>query len=246
MLEITEPLHLGVGSLAAPGQGCAMNLVSWTNGDVEITDYPKCSDRVLSQLVQNFNDICCRCAIPRQTWACLAHHDVDCIDIECAGEDAWDYVEITRAGYGDEGDVICAEHAVIAIGLGFRTVGTGGWTELNGYGVWLDIATERAPDKDHGYMIGLIAATAPEYRHNIMWDELDDDRKAEILDAWKSTQILQYIEVVFQVHASDNEQEDTVANINAIIDAFYRHTHLAPEPVETERINEAARKMASA
>jgi hypothetical protein len=33
-----------------------MNIVSWENGDVTITDYPDCSNRFLSKLVQNVND----------------------------------------------------------------------------------------------------------------------------------------------------------------------------------------------
>ncbi|WP_201799322.1 hypothetical protein [Subtercola vilae] len=33
-----------------------MNLVSWENGDTTITDYPACSDRMLSQIVQVVND----------------------------------------------------------------------------------------------------------------------------------------------------------------------------------------------
>lgn len=37
--KITEPLRLAVGSHSAgSGKGCAMNVISWENGDSTITD----------------------------------------------------------------------------------------------------------------------------------------------------------------------------------------------------------------
>lgn len=55
--DITEPLVLSAGSHeAGSGKGCAMNVISWENGDSIITDYPACSDRMLSRLVQAVND----------------------------------------------------------------------------------------------------------------------------------------------------------------------------------------------
>lgn len=55
--NITEPLQLAKGShKAGSGRGCAMNVISWENGDVEITDYPLCSDPFLATLVQIMND----------------------------------------------------------------------------------------------------------------------------------------------------------------------------------------------
>ena len=60
MNQITEHLQLAVGShVAGTGQGCAMNVVSWINGDTIITDYPACSDRFLSHVVQRVNDGMC-------------------------------------------------------------------------------------------------------------------------------------------------------------------------------------------
>lgn len=57
MNNIFEPLILARGShQAGSGRGCAMNVISWENGDVEITDYPACSDRMLARMVQNVND----------------------------------------------------------------------------------------------------------------------------------------------------------------------------------------------
>lgn len=55
--DITEPLQLAKGShKAGSGKGCAMNVISWENGDVKITDYPSCSDPFLATLVQILND----------------------------------------------------------------------------------------------------------------------------------------------------------------------------------------------
>lgn len=56
-MDIFEPLQLSRGShQAGSGKGCAMNVISWENGDTKITDYPECSDRMLARLVQGVND----------------------------------------------------------------------------------------------------------------------------------------------------------------------------------------------
>lgn len=58
MNDIFEPLVLARGShKAGSGQGCAMNVISWENGDTQITDYPACSDPFLARLVQQVNDM---------------------------------------------------------------------------------------------------------------------------------------------------------------------------------------------
>ena len=60
MPEITEPLRLAVGShQAGSGMGCAMNVISWENGDTTITDYPDCADTQLAWYVQLANDKHC-------------------------------------------------------------------------------------------------------------------------------------------------------------------------------------------
>jgi len=60
MNDITEPLRLAVGSHSAgSGKGCAMNLISWENGDTTITDLPGCSDPMLARIVQRINDSIC-------------------------------------------------------------------------------------------------------------------------------------------------------------------------------------------
>ena len=57
MNNIFEPLTLASGSHeAGSGQGCAMNVISWENGDKVITDYPACSDKYLATVVQHAND----------------------------------------------------------------------------------------------------------------------------------------------------------------------------------------------
>ena len=73
MNKITEPLQLAVGSHeAGTGQGCAMNVVSWINGDATITDYPACSDTLLARIVQGVNDTLC------------AHRDGDLLCPPCS------------------------------------------------------------------------------------------------------------------------------------------------------------------
>lgn len=55
-----HPLRLSVGShQAGSGKGCAMNVVSWENGDTSITDMPACSDPFLALMVQRINDTIC-------------------------------------------------------------------------------------------------------------------------------------------------------------------------------------------
>jgi hypothetical protein len=55
-----QPLRLAVGShKAGSGKGCAMNVISWENGDTEITDYPQCADPMLARIVQIVNDSYC-------------------------------------------------------------------------------------------------------------------------------------------------------------------------------------------
>jgi hypothetical protein len=60
MQDITTPLRLAVGSHSAgSGKGCAMNVISWENGDQTITDFPACADNFLARVVQNVNDSIC-------------------------------------------------------------------------------------------------------------------------------------------------------------------------------------------
>lgn len=55
--RITHPLRLAKGShQEGSGKGCAMNVISYINGDTQITDYPDCSARPLAVMVQNLND----------------------------------------------------------------------------------------------------------------------------------------------------------------------------------------------
>lgn len=54
------PLRLAVGSHSkGSGAGCAMNVISWESGDVEITDLPTCADPMLALMVQEVNDTYC-------------------------------------------------------------------------------------------------------------------------------------------------------------------------------------------
>ena len=54
------PLRLAVGShKAGSGRGCAMNVISWENGDSRISDMPDCTHPFLSRVVQRLNDSIC-------------------------------------------------------------------------------------------------------------------------------------------------------------------------------------------
>lgn len=56
--RITHPLRLAAGShQRGSGKGCAMNVISYINGDTQITDFPDCSARPLARMVQSLNDL---------------------------------------------------------------------------------------------------------------------------------------------------------------------------------------------
>jgi hypothetical protein len=56
--SITHPLRLARGShQPGSGKGCAMNVISYINGDSHITDFPDCSARPLAAFVQLCNDL---------------------------------------------------------------------------------------------------------------------------------------------------------------------------------------------
>jgi hypothetical protein len=58
LYRITHPLRLAKGShQPGSGKGCAMNVISYINGDARVTDFPTCSARPLSLLVQSSNDL---------------------------------------------------------------------------------------------------------------------------------------------------------------------------------------------
>jgi hypothetical protein len=56
--RVTGRLRLAEGShQAESGKGCAMNAISYINGDTEVTDFPACSARPLAAFVQWCNDV---------------------------------------------------------------------------------------------------------------------------------------------------------------------------------------------
>jgi hypothetical protein len=56
--RITNPLRLARGShRPGSGKGCAMNVISYINGDEQITDFPTTSARPLASFVQLCNDL---------------------------------------------------------------------------------------------------------------------------------------------------------------------------------------------
>jgi hypothetical protein len=58
LYRITHPLRLAKGShQPGSGQECATNVISYINGDEQITDFPTCSARPLSLFVQASNDL---------------------------------------------------------------------------------------------------------------------------------------------------------------------------------------------
>lgn len=74
--DFPHPLRLAVGSHeAGSGKGCAMNVVSYENGDERITDLPDCADPMLAKVVQGVNDK-----------ICIHRHGDDLLCPECSVE----------------------------------------------------------------------------------------------------------------------------------------------------------------
>jgi hypothetical protein len=58
LYRITHPLRLAKGPhQPGSGKGCAMNVISYITGDAQVSDFPRCSARPLSLLVQSSNDL---------------------------------------------------------------------------------------------------------------------------------------------------------------------------------------------
>ena len=67
------PLRLAVGNhRAGSGKGCAMNVISWENGDSRISDMPDCTHPLLARVVQRLNDSICE------------HRDGDLLCADCS------------------------------------------------------------------------------------------------------------------------------------------------------------------
>lgn len=83
-----EPLRLAVGShKAGSGKACAMQVVSWKNGDRVITDMPSCADPLLAMVVQHVNDHIC------------THRDGDLLSSPCS-------VQVLALAYRTPGTVL--------------------------------------------------------------------------------------------------------------------------------------------
>ncbi|OBF23690.1 hypothetical protein A5725_08870 [Mycobacterium kubicae] len=101
LYRISHPLRLAKGShQPGSGKGCAMNVIAYINGDAQITDFPNCSARPLSLLVQACND-------------------------QLAGAD----------GY------LSPEHTLLALELGWQTVGTAGVSGAVGHAWIVELLT---------------------------------------------------------------------------------------------------------
>lgn len=60
MFDFPQPLRLACGSHRRhTGYACAMNVISWENGDAHITDFPVCVAKPLARMVQEVNDNYC-------------------------------------------------------------------------------------------------------------------------------------------------------------------------------------------
>lgn len=121
MHDITKPLRLAVGShTAGSGMGCAMNVISWENGDATITDLPTCSDRFLARVVQSVNDEVC------------THRDGDLLCPDCSQQ----VIDLGHRTVGTEVRIFDDEG---------RHVGwLPGWSEDRIRRVYVEIALEEA------------------------------------------------------------------------------------------------------
>jgi hypothetical protein len=121
--RITHPLRLAKGS-HKPGsaKGCAMNVISYITGDAQVTDFPACSARPLSLLVQTSNDL-----LAGPTGYLSPEHSVLVLDV------AWQTV-----GTADVPDTVV--HAWIAELLTSSSWGVLQYAKITAHKAILDIA----------------------------------------------------------------------------------------------------------
>jgi hypothetical protein len=101
-----QPLRLMGGSWKGrQGNGCAMEVISYITGEIEITDYPACSHPLVARIVQQTNDHLAALANPSNE-----------IRVSGSGEVDWSTVDANRP--------LRPEDAISVIDLGMLTVGT--------------------------------------------------------------------------------------------------------------------------
>jgi len=123
LYRITHPLRLAKGShRSGSGKGCAMNVISYVNGDAQVTDFPTCSARPLSLLVQSTNDM-----LAGSDGYLSPEHSVIALDL------AWQTV-----GTADVPDTVV--HAWVAELLTDPTWGVLRYAQLTAHKAILDIA----------------------------------------------------------------------------------------------------------
>jgi hypothetical protein len=123
LYRITHPLRLARGShRRGSGKGCAMNVISYINGDAQVTDFPTCSARPLSLLVQSTNDL-----LAGPDGYLSPEHSVVALDL------AWQTV-----GTADVPDTVV--HAWVADLLTSPTWGVLQYTKITAHKAILDIA----------------------------------------------------------------------------------------------------------
>jgi hypothetical protein len=123
LYRITHPLRLAKGShQPGSGKGCAMNVISYINGDEQVSDFPTCSARPLSLLVQSSNDL-----LAGPGGYLSPEHSVLALDL------AWQTV-----GTADVADVVV--HAWVAELLTSPTWGVLRYAKITAHKAILDIA----------------------------------------------------------------------------------------------------------
>jgi hypothetical protein len=121
--RITHPLRLAKGShQSGSGKGCAMNVISYINGDPQVTDFPTCSARPLSLLVQSSNDL-----LAEPDGYLSPEHSVVALDL------AWQTV-----GTADVADTVV--HAWVAEALTNPVWGVLQYAKITAHKAILDIA----------------------------------------------------------------------------------------------------------
>lgn len=116
--DFTAPPRLAVGSHPhSTTYMCAMNVLSWENGDKRITDMPSCTPRPLASMVQLVNDRLC------------TH-----------------ITEETDPRTGENIRVLCAPCSVTMLRLAHNTVGAPDLTVGRGWGWTADLLTRSLSD----------------------------------------------------------------------------------------------------
>lgn len=215
MPDITQPLRLAVGShKAGSGMGCAMNVISWENGDTEITDFPACSDWLLSRLVQMTNDTIC------------GHTKV------------LFFVESDLSRFNK---ILCPECSIKVLDLGHRTVGTA-CDPKTASGIYIEIIDRLMSDSKKLVNANINNMALFDLHEQILHSRFQTEAMAILANFDESRELAVSTMLLLQ-DLFGPDMTSLSAYVSKIIDLFHEVARTTPQTVTPEVTEQAISKM---